>query len=77
MGSERDGNDVVADFQVNSDKIGLRWIDIDSWSDLVNSNDGDYFEQVGANVEIHTTSLDTITLQNVNLSSLDAGDFLF
>ena len=42
-----------------------------------NSGDGDFMEQVGNNVVIHTTTEDRITLLNVQMSSLTQADFLF
>jgi len=70
-------SDTITDFETGIDKIDLDDTEVSSWNDLNNSNDGDYMEQVGNNVVIHSSDTDTITLENVNLSDLSASDFIF
>jgi hypothetical protein len=72
-----DEEDVIWDFQAGVDRIDLRQTEIDNWTDLIGDVDGDGMEQVGSDVVIHTTDYDTVTLTNVQLSSLSATDFLF
>ena len=70
--------DVITDFQAGVDMIDVSDTpDMGGWNDLNNSGDGDFMEQVGNNVVIHTTTEDRITLLNVQISSLTQADFLF
>ena len=70
--------DVITDFQAGVDRIDVSDTpDMGGWNDLNNSSDGDFMEQVGNNVVIHTTTEDRITLLNVQMSSLTQADFLF
>jgi Ca2+-binding RTX toxin-like protein len=70
--------DVVTDFQLDLDKVDVSDTpDMNGWNDLFNNGDGDFMEQVGNNVVIHTTTEDTITLLNVQLSALTQNDFMF
>jgi serralysin len=69
--------DVITDFTVASDRIDLHETEIESWLDLNFGFDGDYMEQVGTDVVIHTSDEDTVTLLNVQLSTLSPDNFIF
>ena len=51
--------------------------DLQDWADLFTTGDGDYMEQVGDDVVIHTTENDTVTLQGIHINSLTDADFIF
>lgn len=70
-------HDVITDFEIGQDIVDLSGTDVSDLSDLTSSRDGDYFEQVGRDVVIHTSNLDAVTLQNILLSDLSQTDFLF
>ena len=63
-------DDIITDFVIGEDRIDLSNSEIDDFADLQNAGDGDYFEQVGNNVVIHSSDEDTITLLNTQLSEL-------
>lgn len=65
------GNDIVTDYQDEADRIDVTNFDFASFQDVL-----DRSEQVGANVVITLADGVTVTLQNVDLAVLDAGDFL-
>ena len=72
-----DGADAIADFQAGAAfgdiiRIFGRGLAIDTFAEVMARS-----SQVGADVVINFGGGDTITLQNVTLASLDAGDFLF
>ncbi len=79
--------DIITDFEVGIDKIDLSDTEFDldccdpanetAWQDMFESGDGDYMEQVGNDVVIHSSDTDTITLQNVQMSDLTQNDFIF
>ncbi|MAU96063.1 MAG: hypothetical protein CMP81_09275 [Fulvimarina sp.] len=69
------GRDVIVDFEATNpaEKIDLSAVGaIVSFADL----SANHLTQVGANAVI-TDGANTITLNNVNIGSLDAGDFIF
>jgi trimeric autotransporter adhesin len=71
-------HDVITDFTLGVDRINLSATEVQNFNDLF--TDGDRFmEQVGNDVLIHTSVSDDtdIVLQNVQLSSLTAADFIF
>lgn len=71
-------SDIVTDFEAGYDTLDLSDTEISSWADLFNIGDGDYMEQVNNNdVVIYSSSLDTITLQNVQIGDLSQDDFIF
>lgn len=59
------------------DKVDLSNTEIEIWNDLVNNGDGDFMTQAGAGVVILTSGTDSVYLENVQLSSLTADDFIF
>ena len=70
------GNDTIADFAStwNAEKIDLSGVAaITGFTDLSNN----HMNQVGSDVVIDDGAGNTITLENVGLGELDAGDFLF
>ena len=70
------GNDTIADFAAtwNAEKIDLSGVAaITGFTDLSNN----HMSQVGSDVVIDDGAGNTITLENVGLGELDAGDFLF
>ena len=70
------GNDIITDFAslANGEKIHLTDVsEITDFSDLVNN----HMNQVGADVVIADGLGNTITLLGVNISDLDAVDFVF
>ena len=74
--ANRNGNDTVVDFNARNrnEKIDLSGVSaIDSFSDLMNNHvsedDGDVIITVGRR--------HSITLQNIDISQLDTGDFIF
>ncbi|MCQ0988854.1 S8 family serine peptidase [Jiella marina] len=69
------GSDTITDFEAlnNNEKIDLSAVTaITSFADLA----ANHLSQVGANALI-TDGANTITLNNVNIADLDAGDFIF
>lgn len=74
-----DGSDVVQDFDAldNKEVIHLKKVTaITSYADLMDSSQG-HIQQKGAHVIITDGAGLEITLQNVDLSDLDANDFIF
>lgn len=69
--------DVIDRFEPGIDGIDLSDTEITSWNDLNDSGDGDYWQQAGADVVIHSSDTDTITLLNTRLSDLNWFDFTF
>jgi Ca2+-binding RTX toxin-like protein len=69
--------DMVTDFAVGVDTLDLINTGIESWDDLFDARDGDYMEQVGNSVVIHTTDFDSITLLQTQMASLSQSDFWF
>ncbi|WP_282078315.1 calcium-binding protein [Epibacterium ulvae] len=72
----RFGSDVVRDFNANQDGED---IDLSAVGTIRNFNDlsRNHIEQVGNEVVIDALNGNTITLRNVQLDDLDAGDFIF
>lgn len=70
-------DDTITDFTIGDDRIDLDNTEISDWADLQDAGDGDYFEQVGANVVIHSSDEDTITLLNTRIEDLGQNDFIF
>ena len=73
-------SDHITDFEVENDRIDLGNTEVDNWADLVGvdaADDGDYAEQVGNNVIIHSSDEDMITLWNTELAALTPDNFLF
>ncbi|MFZ7090309.1 calcium-binding protein [Primorskyibacter sp. 2E233] len=71
------GNDVIADFNAidTNEKIDLSSLStISSYSDMTSTGQ---LYQVGADVIINDFSGNTITLMNVQITDLDATDFIF
>jgi Ca2+-binding RTX toxin-like protein len=69
--------DVITDFEAYSDRIDLRDTDIGSWNDLNSNWDGDYMFQLGNDIIIHTTGNDIVILNDVQMTSLTADNFIF
>lgn len=69
--------DVIDWFEPGIDGIDLSDTEVGSWSDLNDSSDGDYWQQSGADVVIHSSDTDTITLLNTKISDLNWFDFTF
>lgn len=69
--------DVIDLFEPGVDLIDLDDTEIANWNDLNASGDGDYWEQVGADVVIYSSDNDTITIQNIQLTDLGQADFIF
>ncbi|WP_282095673.1 calcium-binding protein [Epibacterium ulvae] len=72
----RFGSDVVRDFNANQDGED---IDLSAVGTIRNFTDlsRNHIEQVGNDVVIDALNGNTITLRNVQLDDLDAGDFIF
>jgi Ca2+-binding RTX toxin-like protein len=68
--------DVVMDFQPGVDRIDLINTPVQDYNDLFTPGER-YMEQLGTDVLIHTSGSTSILLQNVQMSSLTAADFLF
>jgi Ca2+-binding RTX toxin-like protein len=71
-------HDTIGDFTPGVDDIDLSDTAVQNFSDLFSPGDR-YMEQVGNDVLIHTSvsASTSILLQNVQMSSLTGGDFLF
>ncbi len=67
----RGGNDTVTDFTDGQDRLDFTNFNLASQDALLA-----LAEQVGSNVVFTMAGGETVTLQNVNLSSLGDGDFL-
>ena len=65
------GKDVISDFAVGEDHVHLGSIFAD-FADMQAN-----MQQVGNNVVITYDANNSITLQNINIGSLSASDFLF
>ncbi len=70
-------DDIITDFTIGDDRIDLDNTEVSNFADLQNANDGDYFEQVGADVVIHSSDADTITVLNTLIGDLSQDDFIF
>jgi Ca2+-binding RTX toxin-like protein len=66
------GKDVITDFAAGSDHVNFSSTLFSSFADVTA-----HAQQVGSNVVITYDADDTVTLNNVTLSSLQASDFLF
>jgi len=66
------GADIIAGYQPTQDTISFEGVGFTDFSDMMS-----HATQVGANVVITTTAGDTVQLNNLQLSSLHAADFLF
>lgn len=74
--TDGNGNDTIADFEADNP---LEKIDLSGVSAITNLFDllSNHVSQVGANVVIDTGSGNSITLNNVNIATLDSSDFIF
>ena len=70
-------SDIIGDFEVGVDRIDLSQTEIDDFADLLDDGDGDYAEQIGAHVLIHSSDEDTILVANTYLGDLNPVDFIF
>lgn len=70
-------SDVIEDFEIGIDKIDLDGTEIGNWFDLNSTWDGDYMEQVGSDVVIHSSDNDIITVEGIQMSNLTPDDFIF
>jgi len=71
-----DQYDVIRDFEVGIDQIDLSATGVRGFNDLTNSGDR-FMEAAGADTLIHTGDGNSIRLDDVAMSSLDSGDFIF
>lgn len=73
------GQDVIMDFEIDSDFIDLSDTEVRNFNDLFTEGDR-YMEQVGQDTVIYTmngTDGDSITLENITMGALSEDNFIF
>jgi Ca2+-binding RTX toxin-like protein len=71
--STKSGRDTIADFQNGTDIIDLtRYRELDDFTEI-----SEGMVQNGANVEIHLSKTDILTVNNVTIANLTGEDFAY